>query len=943
MTDQPSDTFTHLPSSFDTRAFWRLAPEPLTCRRAGQTLYAVIQVPSAAPTPEDRLTAIIDALRRYTPLPVHITVIGADESVLSGIEAANDIDIAVIHSREAAAALLMAEAVLFMDTPDPKGMAAACLAAAPVVIDHAGDAEWPGAGIGMQEETPERIAGMLLVVATDPPVRRRTLDGQREWLEASGIDQPAGQWSVQGVFDSSYSLAIVNRQLAGALAARGQTVSLYTYEQGPSPVPDWQSLESPEAIRPMWERSASPQPPAVALRNAFPPTVSDMRGQRRVLANYAWEETTFPAEYAAAFNRVLDLITVVSSQTARMLQDAGVHVPIAVVGNGVDHLETIQTEPTPVTLPAGFRFLHISSCFPRKGVDTLLDAYGEAFRASDDVTLVIKTFPNPHNVVQAQLEARRAADPDYPAVEILEADWTPGQIASLYSQCHALVAPSRGDGFGLPMAEAMRHEIPVIVTGWGGQMDFCSDQTAWLIDYELAHAQTHLEQPDSLWAEPDRESLCECLRTLYVATEAEKAERTQAALATIRSRYTWDQVATRTIDALAAVDQQPAPLPTPRIAWISTWGSRCGIADYSQHLITAFGAGQLQVFAPTDEYPEYEDPAFVHRNWQRGGDTIDTLLEAVIAGAYDAVVLQHNWSFMNLEQVGELVATLENRGVCVFVELHNTRNAPEGGAYDPFWQQLGRATRILGHSIHDMRRLSRCTPAANLMLFPLAIYPLPAPNDPPALRAKLGLEGKRVIATFGFLMEHKGLAQVVEALPDILALRPDTHLLMLNAWYGPSQSEPAYDEVRETIKRLGLETHVTLITDFLSSAAIAEHLALTETVIFAYQNTDESASAAVRMALSARRPIAVTPLPIFDDLRDVATVMAGTTPAEIALGVLDQLTELDDADHRASIMNRVRAHAEHHDARSMSGRLRGAITGCVRQLTGSVHDRGGHG
>ena len=73
-----------------------------------------------------------------------------------------------------------------------------------------------------------------------------------------------------------------------------------------------------------------------------------------------------------------------------------------------------------------------------------------------------------------------------------------GYIINLYKRCHALVAPSRGEGFGLPMAEAMLFDLPVITTGYGGQSDFCTDETAWLIDYSFAYAKTHMKLSDSI-------------------------------------------------------------------------------------------------------------------------------------------------------------------------------------------------------------------------------------------------------------------------------------------------------------------------------------------------------------------------------------------------------------------------------------------------------------
>ena len=69
--------------------------------------------------------------------------------------------------------------------------------------------------------------------------------------------------------------------------------------------------------------------------------------------------------------------------------------------------------------------------------------------------------------------------------------------------CDALVAPSRGEGFGLPLAEAMFSGLPVVATGYGGHMDFCDADNTYLVDYSFARAETHFGLPNSMWAEPE--------------------------------------------------------------------------------------------------------------------------------------------------------------------------------------------------------------------------------------------------------------------------------------------------------------------------------------------------------------------------------------------------------------------------------------------------------
>jgi len=62
----------------------------------------------------------------------------------------------------------------------------------------------------------------------------------------------------------------------------------------------------------------------------------------------------------------------------------------------------------------------------------------------------------------------------------------------LYKNCNALVAPSRGEGFGLPMAEAMLFKLPVITTNFGGQKDFCDNENSWLIEFSVEQGENTL-------------------------------------------------------------------------------------------------------------------------------------------------------------------------------------------------------------------------------------------------------------------------------------------------------------------------------------------------------------------------------------------------------------------------------------------------------------------
>src|SRR5262249_49649540 len=138
--------------------------------------------------------------------------------------------------------------------------------------------------------------------------------------------------------------------------------------------------------------------------------------------------------------------------------------------------------------PDTYKFLFVGGTIGRKGADILLDAYDRAFTARDKVTLIIKDFAAntfyANQGAQALIRALQAK-PNAPDIVYLTDDMTEAEIASLYAACDCLVHPYRGEGYGLPIAEAMACGKPTILTNYGAALDFADDSNAYLIPATL--------------------------------------------------------------------------------------------------------------------------------------------------------------------------------------------------------------------------------------------------------------------------------------------------------------------------------------------------------------------------------------------------------------------------------------------------------------------------
>ena len=146
-------------------------------------------------------------------------------------------------------------------------------------------------------------------------------------------------------------------------------------------------------------------------------------------------------------------------------------------------------------------------------------------------------------------------------VMLLERQFDDGLQLGLFARSDAYLSLHRGEGLGLTIAEAMSVGCPVICTGYGGNMSFCTKESAFIVRHALIEipANTPVYAGCGQWAEPSIEHAAAFLRV--VADEptvgASKALAASHRLAELdRSRST---TVASFLTERAAPDEGPPP------------------------------------------------------------------------------------------------------------------------------------------------------------------------------------------------------------------------------------------------------------------------------------------------------------------------------------------------------------------------------------------------
>lgn len=225
----------------------------------------------------------------------------------------------------------------------------------------------------------------------------------------------------------------------------------------------------------------------------------------RTIVMSVWETTRLPRAWLEPLRRHADEIWTPSEHSAEAFREVG--VPVFVMPHPVE-------VPAPVRVPrerVGFAFLSVGEWSERKNQRGLIDAFAEAFRGREEVILWLVSRGMPDD------ERRRIEAMDRVSINLFS-HVSADHLAEVYNSADAYVSLHRAEGFGLCLAEAMAHGLPVVATDGSGPKEWADDYGVTRFEYVVA---TSKVCPDAypfdssmVWDEPIMDDAVDVMRAL---------------------------------------------------------------------------------------------------------------------------------------------------------------------------------------------------------------------------------------------------------------------------------------------------------------------------------------------------------------------------------------------------------------------------------------------
>jgi glycosyltransferase involved in cell wall biosynthesis len=261
----------------------------------------------------------------------------------------------------------------------------------------------------------------------------------------------------------------------------------------------------------------------------------------------------------------------------------------------------------------------------------------------------------------------------------------------------------------------------------------------------------------------------------------------------------------------------------------------------------------------------------------------------------DMVSLQHEYGIFGGPAGSHILHLLHRLKMPVVTTLHTVLREPNPDQKMVMEEIAALSDRLIVMSQLSAQFLQEIykVPEEKIDLVPHGVPDLPF-LDPNFHKDRFGVEGKAVLLTFGLLSPNKGIENVIQALPRILARHKNVVYIVTGATHPHvlRRDGELYRNYLHTLaKELGVESQVIFHNRFVSPEELVEFIGVADIYITPYRNEAQVVSGTLAYALGAGKAIISTPywhaIELLDDRRGALVPFAN--PDAIAQKTLELL------------------------------------------------------
>jgi glycosyltransferase involved in cell wall biosynthesis len=310
------------------------------------------------------------------------------------------------------------------------------------------------------------------------------------------------------------------------------------------------------------------------------------------------------------------------------------------------------------------------------------------------------------------------------------------------------------------------------------------------------------------------------------------------------------------------------PLPT-RIAFVGNYQPReCGIATFTTDLCTAlateYGEGRLFAIPVNDPDSSYQYPEQVRLEIEQEDlSSYERAADFLNFNGNDLVCLQHEYGIYGGSAGSHILTLLRKLKMPLVTTLHTVLRNPDMNQRLVLEEiaQLSDRMVVMSNLAADLLHEVYAVPSEKIDMIPHGVPDLPF-MDPNFYKDKFGTEGKPVLLTFGLLSPNKGIENVIQALPAILARQPNVVYIVSGVTHPHirrREGERYREGLQALAEQLGVSDHLILNNRFVSTEELLEHVGAADIYITPYQNEAQIVSGTLAIALGAGKAIISTP------------------------------------------------------------------------------------